>query len=162
RMLQMRLGEIARRPNPPFRSPVSTSGRLVRSTSAYLLAAEMPEDAIAEGLDALMRESERVDRYGFADTELERAKMQMLREVERQYDNRASRNSAGYAAEYIDSVVNAQGIPGIAVEYALLARFLPEITVEEVEAAGRRWVRESSRVVLVTAPEKPGLTLPTE
>src|SRR5690606_874514 len=88
--------------------------------------------------------------------------MQMLREVERQYDNRASRNSAGYAAEYIDSVVNAQGIPGIAVEYALLARFLPEITVEEVEAAGRRWVRESSRVVLVTAPEKPGLTLPTE
>src|SRR5690606_16300117 len=94
--------------------------------------------------------------------ELERAKMQMLREVERQFDNRGSRNSGSYAAEYIDSVVSAQGIPGIEADYALLARFLPDITAEEIEAVGRRWANESSRVVLVTAPEKPGLTLPTE
>lgn len=162
RMLQVRLAEIARRPDPPFRSPVSTSGRLVRSASAYLLAAEVPEDAIAEGLDALMRESERVDRFGFTETELERAKMQMLREAERQFDNRGSRSSGSYAAEYVDAVINAQGIPGIEIEYALLARFLPEITVDEVEAVGRRWIHESSRVVLVTAPEKAGLDLPDE
>lgn len=162
RMLQMRLAEIARRPDPPFRSPVSTSGLLVRSTFAYLLAAEVPEDAIAEGLDALMRESERVDRFGFTETELERAKTQMLREAERQFDNRASRSSASYAAEYIDAALNAQGIPGIEIEYALLARFLPEISVDEVEAVGRRWLHESSRVVLVTAPEKAGVELPSE
>src|SRR5690606_31968052 len=162
RMLQMRLGEIARRPNPPFRSPVSTSGRLVRSASAYLLAAEVPEEGIAEGLAALMRESERVDRFGFTETELERAKMQMRREAERQLDNRASRGSASYAGEYVDAVIAGEGIPGIELEYALLERFLPEIDVEEIEAVGRRWVHESSRVVLVTAPEKDGVTLPTE
>ena len=161
RMLQLRLGEIARRPNAPFRSPISTSGRLVRSTSAYLLAAEVPEDAIPEGLEALMRESERVDRFGFTDTELARAKTQMLREAEQQFVNRASRSSASYAAEYIDSVLSSQGIPGIEIEYALLDRFLPEITVEEIEAVGRRW-HAGSRVVLVTAPEKEGLSLPTE
>lgn len=161
RMLQMRLGEIARRPNPPFRSPVSTSGRLVRGASAYVLGAEVPEDAIVDGLEALMRESERVDRFGFTETELARAKTQMLREAEQQFINRSSRSSARYAAEYVDSILSAQGIPGIDIEYALLDRFLPEITDEEVEAVGRSW-HAASRVVLVTAPEKDGVSLPSE
>ncbi len=162
RMLQMRLAEIVRRPNAPFHSPVSTTGRFVRSMSAYLLAAQMPENAIAEGLGALLRESERVDRFGFTATELERAKAQMLRAAERQFDNRASRNSAAFAAEYVDAVLSAQGIPGVEREFALLERFLPEITVEEVEVVGRQWVHDTSRVVLVTAPQKDGVDLPTE
>src|SRR5690606_29535405 len=126
RMLQMRLVEIARRPNPPFRSPMSTSGRLVRSASAYLLAAEVPEDAIVEGLEALMRESERVDRFGFTETELERAKMQMLREAERQFDNRASRGSASYAGEYVDAVRSEEHTSELQSRENLVCRLLLE------------------------------------
>src|SRR5690606_10795638 len=45
-------------------------------------------------------------------------------------------------------------------EYALVRRFLPEITLEEVNAVGRRWLHEDNRVVAVTAPQKEELTPP--
>jgi zinc protease len=162
RMLQMRLGEIARQPDPPFRSAVSSHGRIVRSTAAYLLGAQVPEDGIARGLEALMRESERVARYGFTSTELERAKAQMLREVERQLMNRASRSSGSYAAEYVNALLSETAIPGIELEHALLVQVLPSISLDEVESAGRNWLGSGSRVVLVTAPEKAELSLPSE
>ena len=41
-------------------------------------------------------------------------------------------------------------------------RFLPEITLAEVNALARTWMPEGSRVVAVTAPQRAGLALPTE
>ena len=40
-------------------------------------------------------------------------------------------------------------------------RFLPEITLAEINALARSWIPESNRVVSVTAPERAGLALPT-
>ena len=41
------------------------------------------------------------------------------------------------------------------------ARFLPEISLAEINALARSWIPESNRVVAVTAPERVGLALPT-
>ena len=40
-------------------------------------------------------------------------------------------------------------------------RFLPEITLAEINALARSWIPESNRVVSVSAPERAGLALPT-
>ena len=53
-------------------------------------------------------------------------------------------------------------MPGIDYEYALHERFLPEITLAEVNALAKDWVPDGNRVVLVNAPEKAGLTVPDE
>ena len=53
-------------------------------------------------------------------------------------------------------------IPGIEYEAALHARFLPEITLAEVNALAKHWVPDNNRVVIVNAPEKAGLTIPDE
>ena len=47
-------------------------------------------------------------------------------------------------------------IPGIAYEYGLDQRFLPEITLAEVNALARDWVPDRNRVVAVSAPKKAG------
>src|SRR5262249_43248738 len=52
--------------------------------------------------------------------------------------------------------------PGIDVEVALVRQFLPTITLDEVRDVTRRLLHEDSRVVLAVAPEKPGITTPTE
>src|SRR5690606_35611377 len=55
-----------------------------------------------------------------------------------------------------------EATPGAAWGYALNARFLPEITLEDINAFARNWIAPENRVVTVTAPAKPGLALPTE
>jgi zinc protease len=47
-------------------------------------------------------------------------------------------------------------------EYALNVRFLSEITVDEVNKFAANWLAPTNRVVTLTAPDKPGLVLPTE
>src|SRR5690606_11583828 len=46
-------------------------------------------------------------------------------------------------------------------EQALYQRFLPEITLEEINEVAARWSPPERRIVMVTAPQKEDVTLPT-
>ena len=161
-MLNLRLGEIARNPDPPFLGAGSSKGSLVRSKGAYLLSANVPEDGIERGLEVVFTEAERVARFGFTASELERQKIDVLRGIERAYTDRANRGSASYAAEYSRAFLDDEPIPGIEYEFELYKRFIPEITLTEVNQIGSEWIRPQNRVVVVTGPEKEDLDMPSE
>ena len=56
--------------------------------------------------------------------------------------------------------MQSEPIPGIAYENALVQRFLPEITLADINALARDWVPDRNRVVSVNAPKKTGVTVP--
>jgi zinc protease len=161
-LLNERLQDIIRQPDPPFRVANSASGRLVRSAEVHMLRAQVPDDGVERGLMALLTEVERVAQHGFTETELERGRIGLLRSIERQHTNRDNRNSAAFASEYIRAFLTDEPIPGIEYEFGLYQRFLPEITVEEVNRVGERWGDGTSRVVVVSGPERQDLALPDE
>ena len=47
-------------------------------------------------------------------------------------------------------------------ELQLMKEFLPSITLEEVNELAAQWIIEKNRAVVITAPEKPSVKLPTE
>ena len=159
-MLNARFQEIARQPDPPFLAAFSQQGQLIRPVGVYILAAPVAEVDIDRGLETLLVEAERVARFGFTPVELERQKTAAVRNMERLYANRDSRNSGAFAAEYIRAYLNGESIPGVEYEFALYQRFVPEITLDEVNRIGQNWISDSNRVVAVTAPEKPDLVMP--
>ena len=161
-MLNRRLSELTQKPDPPFIYAYSSRGALVRTKDSYTLMASTKEDGIELGLRAVFLESERVARHGFTATELDRQKQDLLRSMERAYAEQGKQNSGMFAAEFIRSFLQGEPIPGIAFEFELHSRFVPEITLEEINGLGKEWITESNRVVLVSAPEKEGLTVPTE
>lgn len=161
-MLNQRFAELAQKKDPPFLGASSGKGQFVRSKEVYVLNAGVKEEGILRGLEALVIESERVSRHGFTPSELEREKRQILREVESAYTDREKNDSALYVSEYIGNFLEGEPIPGIAYEFELFKRFIPEISLEEVNKIGRDWLSEDNRVIMVNAPEKEGLTVPTE
>jgi zinc protease len=162
-MLNERFSEMTRRADAPFLGAQSAQGRLVRPLNVYLLGAPVVEGGIERGLEALLVEAERVARFGFVEAELARQKAAMLRGMESAHAGRESRNSGSYAAEYIRAYLTEEPIPGIEYEYALYHRFLPEITLAEVNRVGQRWIADSTRrMVTVAAPEKAGVAVPDE
>jgi zinc protease len=58
-------------------------------------------------------------------------------------------------------VVQDEPVPGIVYEQAMSQRFLPGITLAEVNALAPSWIPESNRVVSVSSPQRAGLALPT-
>ena len=161
-MLNRRFVDIAQQPDPPFLSAGSSKGRFVRSKGVYTLGAGVTELGILRGLEGVVTEAERVARFGFTASELERQKVDLLRSIERAYTNRANRRSTSYVAEYTRAFLYGESIPGIEYEHALHERFVPEITLEDVNEVGNAWLRPDNRVIVVTAPEKDGLEMPSE
>ena len=104
----------------------------------------MKEDGIERGLEALFTEAERVARFGFTATELDRQKRNILRGLERavaEKDNTA----VGAARRRVRAELHRRRkpIPGIEYEAALHQRFLPEITLAEVNALAKDWVPDA-------------------
>src|SRR6185436_18650640 len=73
-----------------------------------------------------------------------------------------ARTSASHAAEQIRNFVTGESLPGAELEYALQQRFLPTITLEEVNKLSKEWFGgDKNRMVIVTAPETAGVPVPT-
>jgi zinc protease len=161
-MLSARFGEMIQKPDAPFLQAGAGVGRYVRTKDARVLSASVKEDGIERGLDALLTEAERVARFGFTQTELDRARTGLARSLERAVAEKDNQESGSLAAEFIRNFLQREPIPGIVYENDLYKRFLPDITIAEVNALARNWVPSRNRVVAASAPDKPGLTVPTE
>jgi zinc protease len=161
-MLNQRFSELALGEDPPFLGASSGKGQFVRSKEVYVLNAAVEDLGIARGLEALFTESERVSRHGFTKGELDRQKRQILRSIEQAFKEKEKNNSNVYVSEYIRNFLEREPIPGIEYEFELFKRFIPEITLEEVNQTARNWLIKSNRVIMINAPEKEGLDFPGE
>jgi zinc protease len=161
-MLNQRLSELAQEADPPFLSARSSQGSLNRTKGAYILSATVDDDKILGGLETILTEAERVAQHGFTPAELERAKTNALRSMQRSYESRGTRSSSSFVGGFIGNFLRGSQIGDIGFRYELYQRFVPEITVEEVNRLAREWITRGNRVVMVNAPEKEGLRVPTE
>ena len=109
-----------------------------------------------------MAEASRVERHGFTATELDREKRNLLRVYDQALAENDKDESAPLAAEYIRNFLTDESLPGIAWEHQMHVKFLPGITLAEVNALAKLWNGDHSRVIAVSAPERPGLTIPAE
>ena len=161
-MLSDRFAELAQSANPPFLAAETSRSLFIGPAEATSLAALVPDTGIERALTALFAEAERVRRFGFTSTELERQKANMRLFLERAAIEEATWESGRLADEYARNFLQKEPIPGIGYEYALHQRFVPEITLAEVNAVANDWMPDRSRTVAVSAPRKAGVTLPDE
>ncbi|MCY3930160.1 MAG: insulinase family protein [Acidobacteria bacterium] len=161
-LLNNRLAERAEEADPPFIGATSSRGTLARTRSLYLLRAGAREGAEVRALEALLTESERARRHGFEESELERARVNTLRSMDRAYDERDKTHSAAYAGEYVRNFLSDEPFPGIAYERELARRYVPGIALAEVNRVADGWIHDEDRVILASGPQKEGLEPPVE
>jgi zinc protease len=162
-MLNGRLSEITQKPDAPFiGAGASKEGFVGRELEPFSLSAAVKDGGVERGLEALLIEAKRVDQFGFLQSELDRAKTNMLRGYERAYAERDKSNSDLFADEYVRNYLQGEEIPGIAYEYNTVQALLPGVTLQEVNRLGQGWITDENRVVIVQAPIKEGVAIPTE
>lgn len=161
RMLNNRLSELTQQADPPFLGAQVGQGKLIRTKEAFFLSAATKDDEILRGLESVLTEAARVQRYGFTATEVEREKQNTLRFMEAAHAEREKTESADYAEEYVNAFLESEPIPGIENELQLTRMLLPTITAQDVNALVQKWMTDANRVVVVQAPEKDGVPVPT-
>jgi len=161
-MMNARFDEIRQKPDSPFMYAYSYKTDIVSTKSAHILMAGVKETGIVDGLKALLTETERIERFGFTPSELERQKSEMLRSMEKAFDERDKTESDRYVGEYIGHYLKNEPIPGIEFELGLYKKYLPGIQVEEINQLNAEMIPPENRVISVQAPEKKSLTLPSD
>jgi zinc protease len=162
-MFARRMSEIAQKADPPFLGAGGGLGPYgIGKVDVASLSVSVKENGVERGLEAVLNEAERVRRFGFTSTEFDRLKRDVLRSYERGYLEREKQESWMLADEYVRNFTDQEIIPGVEYEYAACQRFLPDIKLDEVNALAAKFAGPASRVVMLSAPEKPGLTVPGE
>jgi len=161
-MLSARLVEIAQAPNAPFLRAQTDRSRFVSTIEVTSLDALVARGGVERGLSALFTEVARVARFGFTEGELGRMKLNLQRGLERAVVEKDKSPSGPLADEFIRNFIQEEPIPGIVYEYGLNQRFLPEITLAEVNAVAKNWMPDRNRLVAISAPESDKASLPND
>jgi zinc protease len=162
-MLNKRLREIAQKPESPFLGSGTGYGSFIgRSVDAYQLMVSAKENQIEKSLEVVLTENERVRRFGFLASELEREKKDMLTMLEKMAKEADKTESSSYADEYTRNYLDKEPIPGIQKEFEITREFLPGISLDEINKLGKELVTDDNIVALVTAQEKQGVNVPSE
>jgi zinc protease len=161
-MLGDRLNEITLKPDAPFLDVGSYQGASLRPLETLVLNASVAEGGAERGLAGLVSEVERAARHGFTQPELDREKAELLRMWEQIYAERARTTSGQFAGQYAEHFLRGGLLRTVEDEYELQRALIPLITLDDVNAAARRFAAHRDRVVLVSGPAREGLAPPTE
>jgi zinc protease len=162
-MMNARLAEVAREADAPFLGAGVYRQGFLRPTELVGISAQVESpEAVGEGLTGLLREVERVRRFGFTAGELDRARADVLRAYERAYNERETTNSRARAAELVSLYLEGDVVPGAEAAYALAQQIVPALTADDVNALVDDLLRTDNRLVIATLPDRPGMDEPTD
>lgn len=163
-MMNARLSEIARQPNAPFQGAGSNYSNFLVSVTkdAWITNASARSGESVSALKAIARENERMRRFGFNASELERAKANLLREYESSYNERGKRESESYVKEYVTNFTSGEPIPGIEYEYTLVQKELPLLSLDVINNQAMSYATDTNMVVMVSGPQKESIATPTK
>ena len=162
-MLNERLSELQHHADPPVLSASAHVGQFLvsRTKDAFSLSFGCRQENIRGSFDAVIAESERARRYGFTQTELQRAKAIRLKAAERRVKERDTRKNGYYVQMALRHFLESEPMLSADENMQLTAQFDSNVTLAEVNAAAKQLISDRNQVLTVFAPDKEGLHIPT-
>ena len=164
-MYNNRMQELTQKTDPPFVYGGGYYGTFFVSDTkdAWTTSAiAMDKDGIGKALNALVAENKRMQQYGFTASEFERAKANLMKRIENQYDERDKQETSRLFYPILNHFLTNEPLMGIENEYMLLSQILPNLPVEAINQYVPELIREDNIVITLTAPEKEDEVLPTK
>ena len=161
-MYDARFEEMTQDPKCPFIGASAGYGDFIGNTDMYGSNAMAKENRINDAVTVLMQEDYRVLKHGFLQTELDRAKEELLERYDKAAKEVDKTESARFASEYINNFLRQDPIPGAKRENNYAKKLIEGITLDEINALAKGWVTDDNMVAIITAPEKEGVKVPTK
>jgi zinc protease len=160
-LINERLAELSQLADPPFLFGNTSFNNFIRGYRAFISIAVVGDKPVKDAIDSLVITNERVRKYGFLPSELERAKSSLLNELKTAYDDRNKTESGRLVQDYINNFLTATPIVGIANRYDFVKQILPTIKLEDVNAFAKKMDSPQGKFALMLAPEKNAAQLPS-
>ncbi|HOP02851.1 MAG TPA: insulinase family protein [Tenuifilaceae bacterium] len=162
KMINARFNELTQKDNAPFVFAYNYYGNIVRTMAAYALVGIAKENESKTTLKGLLEENYRVLQHGFTQTELDRAKAELLRSIENNFKEKDKVKNQKLIREMMSHFTENEPMPGIEFEYMFSQSLFPSITLNDVNVKAKQWITDESMVFFISAPEKDAASLPSK
>ena len=161
-MLDYRFQDLALEPDASLVAGGAFYSELVKEKDAFSAVYLAKAGKETQALYDLLIQLEKMRRYGFNASELERVKTEMLTQYEELYNERNTVRNISYAQEYIRHYLDDEVIPGIEWEYKTLQQLLPMIDINTINNIAKQFITDQNVIVTIMAPDNDVVQLPTQ
>ena len=163
-MLNARLSELKQQAVPPFQSATGRASDffLSRTKEAFSLSVSCKQENILGGIISAVAACEQARQQGFTQDELDRAKAQKLNHDERKWNERNDRTNSKLVGLCVNHFLTAEPLISIDTQWELTQKWDDEVTLQEVNEATRALITDQNQVLIMYAPDKATVPLPTE
>ncbi len=162
-MTQDRLTAAARQPDCPFVNSYVYYGGVARSKDALMVGVVPKKGQEQKAFAALWTTLEQINRYGFTESELKRAKADLLSSFETLFNERDKQDSRSYMEEYKRVFLEHEPTPGIVWERDYVREAVnKKLTLPVINRTAIGWIGTDNLIIDICAPDKDADRLPTE
>jgi zinc protease len=154
-MMAQRMQELTQKANPPFVYGGSEYGEFLSNLDSYTsFAVAKDASSVEKALSAVLEENARVQKFGFTQPELDRAKKDFMNSIEQYYKEKDKTKSANHVQEFLDHFLHDKPFMGIEAYYELVKKNLDGVSLAEVNGLAKKYITDKNRAVVVMGPEK--------
>ncbi len=152
-ILNARFAVIGRRPDAPFAGAGAGIESQTREIDAFVREAQAKPGKVEATLESLFTEVLRVEQSGVTQSELDRARAIVARAAEQSAAEEATSDSRNYTEELTRNFFEGELMIGRASEKELTQKYLPTITLAEMNALAKTFGGAANRVILIAGPD---------
>ena len=162
-MMHGRMQEILQKADAPFIDGQIGDGEflLSKTKSAWTGVVATSEEGLEKGVTSVYREMLRAVRGGFTESEYERARAEILSQLETAYNQMNKKKSGEYCREIVRHFIDNEPMANDEQIYNIAQQLAPNIPVALVNQIIGSFVKEGNLVVACMLPEKEGVSYPT-
>ncbi len=163
-MLNDRFAELRQQPGSPVQSATGRASTffISRTKEAFAMSISCKQDNILGGIIAAVGVAEQARQHGFTQSELDRARSLYLNAAERRYKMRDDYRNSHFVNACVNNFLTGEPLVSAEFELQNTRKLDREVTLDEVNAAVRELITDQNQVVVMYAPDKEGVILPSE
>ncbi len=161
-MIGTRFADMSKQADPPFLQAGANISGFLAGLDMYNVFVVAKPGEMERGFKAILTETERVQRFGFTQTELDRAKQSYLTNMESAFKEKDKTPSESLVNEYLRHFLEQEASPGIEYEYKMANSMTGGISLSDVNNLAKKYITDVNRDVIIMGPEKDKDNLPDE
>ena len=161
RVMLERFNDITSQPDAPYLSGSLSLGPVIyEAVDGVNADVALREDNIIDGFKAFYTEVERMKRFGFSDAEIDRAKADMISNLESAVEKAPTRKNAQLVRPLLRNFFDNEAYMEPATKLELDKQILTQLNAPMLSQAAAQSITDENLVIMYTGPQKEGLVTP--
>ena len=162
-MINNRLQEYSTKPECKYAyAGVNFGNFLVSKTKATFDIIIATKDDVLAGYNDALAVVARACKTGFMQSELTRARDQLIAEYDKAFNERNNTNNAALASELCRHFIDNEPSPGIEIEKELATAMSGAVPVQAYNEMVKELLTPENQVIILSEPDKEGMTVVTK